>query len=82
MSRTPCLQVVWGDPTNPAHYPEGPFDIVYDNNGKDLETCQPLIDHFKVGPAPPHCSCRSCGATWHCKAHGKARWHGALETRA
>ncbi|KAL4429050.1 hypothetical protein ABPG77_006089 [Micractinium sp. CCAP 211/92] len=40
-------QVVWGDPTNPAHYPEGPFDIVYDNNGKDLETCQPLIDHFK-----------------------------------
>lgn len=40
---------MWGDPTNPAHYPEGPFDIVYDNNGKDLETCQPLIDHFKVG---------------------------------
>lgn len=52
------LQVVWGDPTNPAHYPEGPFDIVYDNNGKDLETCQPLIDHFKASMhTAPH-ACR------------------------
>ncbi len=41
--------IVWGDPTNPATYPAGRFDVVYDNNGKDLDTCKPLIDHFKVG---------------------------------
>ena len=28
--------------------PAGSFDVVYDNNGKDLENCQALIDHFKV----------------------------------
>ncbi len=42
-------EVVWGSPTDPATYPKGSFDVVYDNNGKDLETCKPLIDHFKVG---------------------------------
>lgn len=40
--------VVYGDPTNPATYPEDYFDVVYDNNGKDLKTCKPLIDHFRV----------------------------------
>ena len=29
-------------------YPEGPFDVVYDNNGKDLDSCKPLIDAAKV----------------------------------
>lgn len=41
-------EVVWGSPTDPATYPAGAFDVVYDNNGKNLESCQPLIDHFKV----------------------------------
>ncbi len=40
--------IVWGDPTKPSTYPRGNFDVVYDNNGKDLASCQPLIDHFKV----------------------------------
>ncbi|GFR42412.1 hypothetical protein Agub_g3312 [Astrephomene gubernaculifera] len=39
--------IAWGDPTNPSTYPRGNFDVVYDNNGKDLASCQPLIDHFK-----------------------------------
>lgn len=38
---------VWGKPTDPSTYPSGPFDVVYDNNGKDLDNCKPLIDHFK-----------------------------------
>lgn len=40
-------QVVWGNPADPAAIPSGAFGIVYDNNGKDLENCKPLIDHFK-----------------------------------
>ena len=39
-------EIVWGDPTDPSTYPSGNFDIVYDNNGKDLDACKPLIDHF------------------------------------
>jgi nucleoside-diphosphate-sugar epimerase len=39
--------IMWGSPTDPAGYPTGPFDVVYDNNGKDIDTCKPLIDHFK-----------------------------------
>jgi hypothetical protein len=46
--------VVWGSPADPAAYPAGPFDVVYDNNGKKLEDCQPLIDHFKVRGAQPY----------------------------
>eukprot|EP00884_Botryococcus_braunii_P000837 jgi/Botrbrau1/10754/Bobra.180_2s0019.1 len=42
------LQVVYGDPTNPRSYPAGSFDVVYDNNGKDLDTCKTLIDAYKV----------------------------------
>lgn len=40
-------EVVWGSPTDPAAYPAGSWDVVIDNNGKDLDTCKPLIDHFK-----------------------------------
>ena len=40
--------MVWGSPTDPATWPAGSFDVVYDNNGKDLDSCKPLIDHFKV----------------------------------
>lgn len=46
--------VVWGSPTDPSSYPSGAFDVVYDNNGKDLETCQPLIDHFKSAGGLKH----------------------------
>jgi nucleoside-diphosphate-sugar epimerase len=43
------VKVIWGNPADPAAIPAGPFDAVYDNNGKDVEACQPLIDAFK-GP--------------------------------
>ncbi|GAX85380.1 hypothetical protein CEUSTIGMA_g13407.t1 [Chlamydomonas eustigma] len=39
--------IAWGNPADPATYPRGKFDIVYDNNGKDMEACKPLIDTFK-----------------------------------
>ena len=42
------LKVKYGSPTDYAQFPEGPFDVVYDNNGKDLDTCKPLIDAAKV----------------------------------
>jgi hypothetical protein len=41
--------IVWGNPADPATYPAGTFDVVYDNNGKDMDNCKPVIDHFKVG---------------------------------
>lgn len=40
--------VVWGSPTDPSSLPSQDFDVVYDNNGKDTEACQPMIDAFKV----------------------------------
>ncbi|KAI8477102.1 MAG: NAD(P)-binding protein [Monoraphidium minutum] len=43
----PGLKVQWGSPTDYSTFPEGPFDIVYDNNGKDLDSCKPLIDASK-----------------------------------
>ena len=49
------VKVAWGSPADPAAIPAGPFDVVYDNNGKDVEACQPLIDAFKV------CACASGG---------------------
>lgn len=44
------VEVMWGNPTQPGATlgdKAGSFDIVYDNNGKDLEACKPLIDFFK-----------------------------------
>jgi hypothetical protein len=46
------LKVHWGSPVDYSTYPEGPFDVVYDNNGKDLDSCKPLIDAAKVGHRP------------------------------
>ncbi|KAK3278543.1 hypothetical protein CYMTET_13523 [Cymbomonas tetramitiformis] len=42
----PGASVVWGNPTDPASFPSGHFDVVYDNNGKDLDNCKPLIDTY------------------------------------
>jgi hypothetical protein len=42
------VKVVYGNPADPSTYPPGKFDVVYDNNGKDLDTCKPLIDLYKV----------------------------------
>ena len=52
-------QVLWGSPTDPAGaLPAGArFDIVYDNNGKDMDACKPLIDHFKVCVFASVCVC-------------------------
>ena len=44
--------IIWGSPTDTSAYPSDSFDIVYDNNGKDLNTCKPAIDHFKVSTCP------------------------------
>ena len=38
--------IVWGKPEDPSTYPSGDFDIVYDNNGKDMDACKPLIDTY------------------------------------
>lgn len=42
------VKVKFGSPTDYTTFPEGPFDVVYDNNGKDLESCKPLIDASKA----------------------------------
>ena len=47
----------WGDPADSSAIPQGDFDVVYDNNGKTLEACQPLIDNFKVRPVIPPRTC-------------------------
>lgn len=43
------LEVVWGDATDSSFLESlKPYDVVVENNGKDLDTCKPLIDAFKV----------------------------------
>ncbi len=41
-------KIHWGSPSDSSAIPPGDFDVVYDNNGKDMEACKPLIDAFKV----------------------------------
>lgn len=41
------LKVHYGSATDYSTYPEGPFDVVYDNNGKDMDSCKMLIDAAK-----------------------------------
>lgn len=45
-STLPNVNVIYGDPKDPSTYPQWGFDIIYDNNGKSLEECQPLIDKY------------------------------------
>jgi len=42
------VRIVWGDPQAASSAPSDEFDVVYDNNGKKLEACQPLIDKYKA----------------------------------
>lgn len=42
------LNAAYGDAADLDAYPEPDFDIVYDNNAKDLATCKELIDACKV----------------------------------
>lgn len=62
------VEVVWGNPKDPSTYPQGSFDAVFDNNGKDLATCRPLIDHFQVGHGGV-CPALPCMAWQHCSPH-------------
>jgi nucleoside-diphosphate-sugar epimerase len=56
------VKVIWGNPADPAAIPAGPFDAVYDNNGKDTDACQPLIDAFKGGKVKHYVFVSSAGA--------------------
>jgi len=40
------VQIVWGSPANASCFPPGRFDIVIDNNGKDIDSCRALIDTY------------------------------------
>ena len=53
----------WGDPADCSAIPQGDFDVVYDNNGKTLEACKPLIDNFKVRPS------MRPALHWRCQPH-------------
>mmetsp|Transcript_1971 Transcript_1971/g.4448 ORF Transcript_1971/g.4448 Transcript_1971/m.4448 type:complete len:360 (+) Transcript_1971:37-1116(+) len=53
--------VTWGSPTDPSTWPKGDFEVVYDNNGKDLESCKPLIDQH-MGKAKHYVFVGSAGA--------------------
>ena len=38
------VKTVWGSTSDCAACASGKYDVVVDNNGKDLDTCQPVID--------------------------------------
>jgi hypothetical protein len=42
------VSISWGNPADASSLPDGPFDIVYDNNGKALDVCKAAIDKYKV----------------------------------
>lgn len=69
----PGLNVAWGSPADPSTYPQGTFDVIYDNNGKDMDSCQPLIDTAKVGVGDAACG-------WHC--HAMLGWGDLYSTMA
>lgn len=58
------MDVVYGNPADPSTYPEGDFDVVYDNNGKSMDECQALIDTYapKVRQWPRALAARVWGA--------------------
>lgn len=42
------VKIIWNDPKDTSNYPSDNFDVIYDNNGKKLDVCRPLIDFYKV----------------------------------
>lgn len=40
------VTIMYGNPKDPKTYPTSIFDVVYDNNGKDMESCKQLIDTY------------------------------------
>lgn len=41
------VSIAWGNPEDASNLPDGPFDVVYDNNGKKLDVCKAAIDKYK-----------------------------------
>lgn len=72
------LKVHYGSATDYSTYPEGPFDVVYDNNGKDMDSCKMLIDAAKVS------SCASLARRWHImgRQHRPARVAACIWAKA
>ncbi|KAL6769739.1 CSP41A [Auxenochlorella protothecoides x Auxenochlorella symbiontica] len=57
------LEVVWGDATDSSFLESlKPYDVVVENNGKDLDTCKPLIDAFKGRKGTQYIFIASAGA--------------------
>lgn len=56
-------KIHWGNPSDSSAIPSGDFDVVYDNNGKDMDACKPLIDAFKV---VTHIATPATPSLWHC----------------
>ena len=61
--RTAGVSTVWGEPANlAAALPAGSkFDVVVDNNGKDMEACGPVIEYAKAAGASQFLFVSSCG---------------------
>ena len=57
------VSTVWGEPANlAAALPAGSkFDVVVDNNGKDMEACGPVIDYAKAAGCSQFLFVSSCG---------------------
>ena len=57
------VSTVWGEPSNlAAALPAGSkFDVVVDNNGKDMEACGPVIDYAKAAGCSQFLFVSSCG---------------------
>jgi len=47
-------EITFGNPADPSTYPKGAFDYVFDNNGKDMDSCKPLIDACAKGQKLQH----------------------------
>ena len=57
------VNTVWGDPSNIAAAvgPNARFDVVVDNNGKDMDAVGPVIDFAKAAGARQFLFVSSCG---------------------
>ncbi len=79
------VKIQWGDPADPSALPDGPFDVVYDNNGKKLDVCRTAIDKYKVPACPgqalpctlrrPGSRCTASASARHCSSDFAAGFH-------